>query len=103
MSDSEILLQAAINRIAARLTEKFSNSAKDFTEITEQIPQRLKEEWSSFKEEVIEESERLEKKTTSSNKKHSKEKQTKENIIQTQIENLRSKVMEINKNIEEKN
>ena len=62
MSDSEILLKAAINRIAARITEQLINSAQEFTEIAEDLPQRLQDEWSSFKEEVIEESERLEKK-----------------------------------------
>ena len=62
MSDSEILLKAAINRIAARITEKVINSAQEFTEIAEELPQKLQNEWTSFKEEVIEESERLEKK-----------------------------------------
>ena len=103
MSDSEILLKAAINRIAARITEKVINSAQEFTEIAEEFPQKLQNEWSSFKEEVIEESERLEKKTNASKKKSSKEQLSKEDLIQIQIDNLRSKVIEINKDIEGKN
>ncbi len=103
MSDSEILLKAAINRIAARITEKLINSAQEFSEISEKIPQKLQEEWSSFKEEVIEESERLEKKQNSPKEKNSYQQSTKEDLIQAQIDNLRSKVIEINKNIEEKN
>ena len=103
MSDSEILLKAAINRITARITEKFINSAEEFSEIADEIPQRLQDEWSSFKKEVIEESERLEKKTNSSKEKNSKQKSSKEDLTQTQIDNLRSKVIEINKSIEEKN
>ena len=51
-----------MHRIAARITEKVINSAQEFTEIAEEFPQKLQNEWSSFKEEVIEESERLEKK-----------------------------------------
>ena len=100
MSDSELLLKAAINRIAARITEKVINSAQEFTEIAEGLPQKLQNEWSSFKEEVIEESERLEKKTNASQKKSSKEQLSKEDLIQIQIDNLRSKVIDINKDIE---
>jgi len=96
LSDSEILLKAAINRIAARITEKVINSAQEFTEVAEELPQKLQNEWSSFKEEVIEESERLGKKTTASKEKSSKEQLSKEDLIQIQIDKLRSKVIEIN-------
>ena len=103
MSDSEILLKAAINRITARIQEKILNSAQEFAEIAEEIPQKLQEEWASFKEEVIEESERLEKDTNSSKAKNSNQKSNKEDPTKTQIDKLRSKVIEINKSIEEKN
>ena len=103
MSDSEILLKAAINRIAARITEKLINSAQEFTEIAEELPQKLQNEWYSFKEEVIEESERLEKKTNESKEKSSEEQLSKEDLIQIQIDNLRSKVIDLNKDIEGKN
>ena len=103
MSDSEILLKAVINRIAARFSEKMINSAQEFQDIAEEIPQRIKEEWSSFKEEVIEETERLEKKTNTSKEKSSKEQLSKEDLIQIQIDNLRSKVIDINKDIEGRN
>ena len=103
MSDPEILLKAAINRISARITKKLINSAQEFSEIAEEIPQKLKEEWMTFKEEVIEESERLEKNTTSSKEQNFNQDSTQEDLTQTQIDNLRSKVIEINKSIEEKN
>ena len=103
MSDSEILLKAAINRITARIQEKILNSAQEFAEIAEEIPQKLQEEWASFKEEVIEESERLEKETNSSKEKNSNQQSNKEDPTKTQIDKLRSKVIEINKSIEEKN
>ena len=92
-----------MNRIAARITEKVINSAQEFTEIAEELPQKLQNEWSSFKEEVIEESERLEQKSNASKEKNSKEKSNKEDLIQIQIDNLRSKVIDINKDIEGKN
>ena len=103
MSDSEILLKAALNRIAARITEKVINSAQEFTEIAEELPQKLQNEWYSFKEEVIEESERLGKKTNASKEKSSEERLSKEDLIQIQIDNLRSKVLDINKDFEGKN
>ena len=69
MSDSEILLKAALNRISARITEKLINSAQEFTEIAEELPQKIQNEWDTFKEEVIEESERLEKRLMNQKKK----------------------------------
>ena len=100
LSDSEILLKAAINRITARVTEKLINSAQELSEIAEEIPQRIQDEWSIFKKEVIEESERLEKNSHSSKEQHSNQQSTNQELIQSQIDNLRSKVIEINKNIE---
>ena len=79
------------------------NSAQEFTEIAEELPQKLQNEWSSFKEEVMEESERLEKKANAPKEKNSKEKSSKEDLIQIQIDNLRSKVIDINKDIEGRN
>ena len=103
MSDPEILLKAAINRITARITEKLINSAQEFSEIAEEIPQKLQDEWSNFKDEIIEESNRLKKEKNLSKKQNSNQQPTKEDLTQAQIDNLRSKVIEINKSIEEKN
>ena len=103
MSDSEILLKAAINRITARIQEKLTKSAQEFSEIAEELPQKLQDEWSNFKEEVIEESERLEKKTNSSQGENTTKPSTKDDLTQAQINNIRAKVIEINKSIEERN
>ena len=89
-----------MNRIAARVTEKVINTAQEFTEIAEEFPQRLQNELSSFKKEVIEEYERIEKQNSSSKEKSSRKKSSKENSIQIQIDNLRSKVIETNKDFE---
>ncbi len=89
--------------MAIRIKEKLINSAEEFSEIADEIPQRLKDEWSSFKEEVIKESERLENNKTSSKEQNSSQQSKREDLIQSQIDSLRSKVIEINKNIEERN
>jgi len=92
-----------MNRIAARITEKVINTAQEFTEIAEEFPQRLQNELSSFKKEVIEEYERIEKQNSSSKEKSSKKKSSKEDLIQIQIDKLRSKVIDTNKDLEGKN
>ena len=92
-----------MNRIAARITKKVINSAQEFTEIAEELPQKLKNELSSFKKEVIEEYERIEKQNSSSKENDSKKKSSKEDLIQIKIDNLRSKVIETNKDLEGKN
>ena len=103
MSESEILLKAAINRIAARISEKLIHSAQELSEIAEELPQKLQNEWSIFRDEVIEESERISKNTHTPKERKTKEGASKKNIVQIQIDNLRSKVIEINKEIEGKN
>tara|TARA_B100000214_G_scaffold250896_1_gene184404 strand:+ start:168 stop:488 length:321 start_codon:yes stop_codon:yes gene_type:complete len=103
LSDSEILFKAAINRIAARLTGKLANSVQELSEIAEELPEKLQSEWSSFKEEVIAESERIEKKMYTSKEKSSNEQLSKEDLIQIKIDNLRSKVIDLNKDIEGEN
>ena len=92
-----------MNRIAARVTEKVINTAQEFTEIAEEFPQKLQNELSSFKKEVIEEYERIEKQNSSSKENDSKKKSSKEDLIQIKIDNLRSKVIETNKDLEGKN
>ena len=103
LSDPEILLKAAMNRIAARITEKLANSAQELSEFAEELPEKLQNEWSSFREEVIAESELMEKKVHTSKEKGSKEQSNKEDLIQIQIDKLRSKVIDLNKDIEGKN
>ena len=103
MSDSEILLKAAMNRIKARITEKVISSVQEFTEIAQELPQKLQDEWSTFKKEVVEESVRLEKKTEESKESSPQEQSSKEDLIQIQIDNLRSKVIDINGDFEGEN
>ena len=106
MSDSEILLKAVFNRISARISEKLIKSAEELAGISKDMPQKLKDEWESFKDEVIEESDRLGKdtqKTNSASVNNSKPKASREDLIQIKIDKLRSKVIDINKTIEEIN
>ena len=82
------------------------HSAEELADIAQDAPRRIQEEWNQFKDEVIEESIRIEKDSkTRSSKDVEKNKQnpSHEDLIQSKIDNLRSKVININCNIEEKN
>ena len=106
MSDSETLLKATLNRVAARIGKKIIHSAEELADIAKDAPQRIQKEWSQFKDEVIEESIRIEKAsktTTSEDVEKSKQNPSHKDLIQNKIDNLRSKVMNINRNIEERN
>ena len=92
-----------MNRIAARVTEKVINTVQEFTDIAEDFPQKVQNELSNFKKEVIEEYERIEKQNSASKEKNSKKKSSKEDLIQNKIDTLRSKVIETNKDLEGKN
>ena len=81
------------------------HSAEELADIAQDAPQKIQEEWRKFKDEVIEESIRIEKatKTTSSEDiEKTKQNPSHKDLIQSKINNLRSKVMNINRNIEEK-
>ena len=82
------------------------NSAEELADIAQDAPQRIQKEWSQFKDEVMEEAKRINKssETTSSQEvEETKLHRSHEELIQTKIDNLRSKVMNLNRHIEEKN
>ena len=82
------------------------HSAEELADIAQEVPRKIQEEWSQFKDEVIEESIRIENasKTASSKDEEKTQKNSShEDLIQSKIDNLRSKVININRNIEEKN
>ena len=60
MSSTETLLQATINRISVRLKRKLIHAISKFSIFAKDAPERIKEEWDIFQEEVIIEAERLE-------------------------------------------
>ena len=82
------------------------HSADELADIARDAPQRIQEEWKQFKDEVIQESIRIEKAskpTSSKDVEKVKQNPSHEDLIQIQIDNLRSKVVNVNRNIEERN
>jgi hypothetical protein len=60
MSAPQSLLQAAFNRLSARLGHRLLDSAAQLAELAQQAPAQLQQEWSVFWEEVELEAQRLE-------------------------------------------
>lgn len=60
MTAPQSLLQAAFNRLSARLGNRLLDSAAQLAELAQQAPGQLQQEWSVFWQEVEAEAQRLE-------------------------------------------
>ena len=60
MGSSEALIRATVNRISARLGHGFADAAAELAVLAQDAPQRLRQEWDLFQEEVLAEAERIE-------------------------------------------
>jgi uncharacterized protein YceH (UPF0502 family) len=60
MTQPQTLLQAALNRLSARLGSGLADAAAELAVLAQDAPERLRQEWDLFREEVELEAERLE-------------------------------------------
>ena len=60
MGSSEALIRATVNRISARLGHGFADAAAELAVLAQDVPQRLRQEWDLFQDEVRAEAERIE-------------------------------------------
>ena len=60
MGSSEALIRATVNRISARLGNGFADAAAELAVLAQDAPQRLRQEWDLFQDEVLAEAERIE-------------------------------------------
>jgi hypothetical protein len=60
MSTPQTLVQAALNRLTARLGSGLADAAAGFAVLAQDAPERLRQEWDLFREEVALEAQRLE-------------------------------------------
>ena len=60
MGSSEALFRATLNRISARLGHGLADVAAELAVLAQDAPDRLRQEWDLFQEEVRAEAERLE-------------------------------------------
>ena len=60
MGSSEAFIRATVNRISARLGHGVAGAAAEIAVLAQDAPERLRQEWELFQEEVQAEAERLE-------------------------------------------
>ena len=60
MTQPQTLVQAALNRLSARLGSGLADAAAELAVLAQDAPERLRQEWTLFREEVELEAERLE-------------------------------------------
>ena len=60
MGSSEALIRATVNRISERLGHGFADAAAELAVLAQDAPQRLRQEWDLFQDEVRAEAERIE-------------------------------------------
>ena len=59
LDHTEALIKAVLNRLTIRLGQKIASSAEEIANIAENVPTHFRKEWDEFKEEVIEEYEKV--------------------------------------------
>ena len=104
MSSTERLLKATLNRLGARIGQKIIDSAAQLAEIANDAPDKLRNEWESFQKEVIEEAERLEKRSSEEDLSNYSQEADNSAIDEPEakIDLIRAKVAELNQKLEAK-
>tara|TARA_B100000029_G_scaffold349872_1_gene342251 strand:- start:77 stop:391 length:315 start_codon:yes stop_codon:yes gene_type:complete len=103
MSSPDRLVQATLNRLRVRIGQKLIDAAAELAIIAKDAPEKMRQEWDVFQEEVITEANRLEKE--SADEVSAKEKAPINNDIdppQEKIHRIRSKVASANSKLEGK-
>ncbi len=105
MVASEKLLQATLNRLNTRIGKKLINSLSNLESFITTAPEKVRNEWELFQQEVFDEADRLEKESsekspsiTTQPPKHSDER-----TPQKKINQIRKKIMEISDKLEAPN
>jgi hypothetical protein len=103
MSTPQTLLQAALNRLSARLGSGLADAAAGLAVLAQDAPERLRQEWDLFREEVELEAQRLEHGTPDgeAGESGSAVAQTAPLDPQEQIDQLRAQVAQLARRLEE--
>ncbi len=102
MSSSENLLKAVINRLSLKLEERMVSTAAEIASIAKEAPDRLKAEWEVLKEEIIAEANRLEIENKEEINTENSPSDSKLNHSKIKIEQLRSKILKLTRDIEDR-
>jgi hypothetical protein len=101
MGSPDALIRAAVHRIGARVGHGLADTAAELAVFAKDAPERLRQEWELFQDEVREEAERLERGDSSSDVSDAVSMQgpTKESP-QKVIDRLRASVADLSQRIE---
>ena len=97
MSTPETLVQAALNRLAARLGSRAMDAAAQFSVMAQDAPQKLQQELELFWQEVQQEAERIEQPQATS----TEPTEAAPENLQDQLDGLRAQVANFSRRLEE--
>ena len=107
MSSPDSLLRATLNRLAARLGHGLADAAAGLALLAQDAPERFSKEWDLFQQEVIAEADRLEQESGEvkesgevSETKATSSPVSNQDQAQDQIDRLRAKVADLNRQVE---
>ncbi len=104
MTSRDALLRAAMHRVLARMGHGVADAAAGFAVLVQDAPDRVRQEWDLFQEEVKAEAERLEREGDGRGveAESSSASSAEEESLQTKIDQLRARVAELGIRMEER-
>ena len=101
MTPPDALLRAAMNRLIARVGEGMADAAAGVAVAVQDAPERIRQEWDLFQEEVKAEAERLRQKEQPHTAPASDHSGTEHAPLQQRIDQLRAQVADLSTRLEE--
>ncbi len=104
MTSRDALLRAAMHRVLARMGHGVADAAAGFAVLVQDAPDRVRQEWDLFQEEVKAEAERLDRENGGRgvDAQSSPGSSVDEESLQTKIDQLRSRVAELGIRMEDR-
>ena len=102
MTPPDALLRAAMNRLIARVGEGVADAAAGVAVAVQDAPERIRQEWDLFQEEVKAEAERLQHEEQASSASAAERSGTEHESLQQRIDRLRAQVADLSTRLEER-
>ena len=102
MTPPDALLRAAMNRLIARVGEGVADAAAGVAVAVQDAPERIRQEWDLFQEEVKAEAERLQHEDQPRSASAADRSGTEHESLQQRIDRLRAQVADLSTRLEER-
>ena len=102
MTPPDALLRAAMNRLIARVGEGVADAAAGVAVAVQDAPERIRQEWDLFQEEVKAEAERLQHEDQPRSASAADRSGTEPESLQLRIDRLRAQVADLSMRLEER-